>query len=290
MRDVETTIDYIGLISRLLTLTDELNRPDDARDELGNLAPGLYFPRLAFRDHPSVDEAVQTLKQQLVEHNLLRIDELLPRWPNEKRYAVLITHDTDGPCLLEPKELCKAGLKGLVRLNIPEMQAFIEGSRKILTKGRDPYFNFSNWAEFEQIFSTQSAFYIYVRSREVPDHIHNPLYHVDKSREKWNILSSLAELGWEIGLHVSINALQKDHYIQAEKTILEDFLGKQVVGARCHYWSMNWRNPNEFSYTWILLDSRMIVQWPGKMHLGFVAQPLPHIILMTFNMAEDLDS
>jgi hypothetical protein len=46
-------------------------------------------------------------------------------------------------------------------------------------------------------------------------------------------------MSWEM------NALQTDQYIQTEKRDLENFLGKAVVGNRCHYWHINWRDPNE---------------------------------------------
>ncbi len=245
IRETEPLMDYVGQVFRLLTLMDELTSPTTARDKLGNLALGTNFPRLEFRDRPMVDEVVQIFKQKLVEHGLLQDSALLPRWPDGKRYAVLLTHDTDGPCLLEPMELAKAGLKGVGRSNGPEMQAFLEGCRRLITGGPDPYFNFAHWAAFEQSVGAKSAFYIYVRSKDVPDHIHNPLYRVNKSKTKWHILHELAERGWEIGLHASMNALQTDQYIQTEKCDLENFLDKAVVGNRCHYWHINWRNPNE---------------------------------------------
>lgn len=52
-------------------------------------------------------------------------------------------------------------------------------------------------------------------------------------------LSKYACMSWEM------NALQTDQYIQTEKRDLENFLGKAVVGNRCHYWHINWRDPNE---------------------------------------------
>lgn len=117
MRDAGLSIDYVGLVFRLLTLADELTISSDFRDQMGNLSPGLAFPRLDFRGRPMVDEVVHALKQQLIKDGLLKESELLPKWPDGKRYAVLLTHDTDGPCLLEPKELAKAGVKGFVRSN-----------------------------------------------------------------------------------------------------------------------------------------------------------------------------
>jgi hypothetical protein len=242
-RDSEAPIDCVGLVFRLLTFTDELAVPDAIRDPFGNLSPHLTFPRLDFRDRPMVDVVVAALKQQLVERNILRESDLLAKWPNGKRYAILFTHDTDGPCLLEPKELIKAGAKGFIKFNKQHRQAFLHGCKCIVTGQPDPYFNFVHWAEFEQSLDAQSAFYIYINCKGVPYHTHNPLYVVSKSKTKWHVLRELADRGWEIGLHASIHALEKDEYIQAEKRGLEDVLGEPVTGNRCHYWCLDWRNP-----------------------------------------------
>lgn len=243
--DSATVIDYIGLIVRLLTLMDEIALSDEARDQLGNLSTVVSFPRLAHADRPMVDMAVQQVKQLLIIHGLLREDEFLPRWPDGKRYAMLLTHDTDGPCLLETKELVKASIKGFVKRNAQERHAFFEGYRRRIAGASDPYFNFDHWAEFEQSLAIPSAFYIYVKAKGVPGHLHNPPYKVKKITSKWDCLRELADRDWEIGLHSSIYALRKSDYIQTEKNSLENFLEKAVVGNRCHYWSMNWRDPIE---------------------------------------------
>ncbi len=237
-------LDYVGLVFRLLTLMDELNVPDAQRDALGNLPLDLRIPRLQFCDRPMVDEAVQSFKQELIARHLLQEEDLLPRWPGGKRYAVVITHDTDGPCLLEPKELAKAGAKGIMRRDGMEARAFVEGVHRLLTRGSDPYFNFSQWAAFEQSLGTRSAFYIYMKGKQVPDHVHNPLYRVSTSRAKWRVLHELVDRGWEIGLHSSIHALERDEYIREEKDELERFLGQPVRGHRSHYWSIDWRHPD----------------------------------------------
>lgn len=269
VQDVQPAVDYVGLVYRLLALVDELTLPHEARDQLGNLALNVNVPRLKFRDRPMVDEAVHAFKQKLVERGFIRDSELLPRWPNGKCFAVLITHDTDGPCLLSLKELAKAGLKGFARLNGSERQAFFEGCRRIIAGRDDPYFNFAHWAEFERTLNAKSAFYIYVKSKGVPGHLHNPQYRVDKSKTKWNILRELADREWEIGLHASIHALEKDEYIQAEKSDLEDFLGKPIAGNRCHYWRMNWQNPIESFRRFELVDFMYDCSMAWKATPGF---------------------
>lgn len=242
-KNTEAEVDYIGLVFRLLTLTDELHIPSAERDPFGNIFTSKGFPRSTFRDCAMVDKAVQALKEALIRKGIIKERELLPRWPYGKQYAVLITHDTDGPCLLEAKELAKAGIKGILRADDSERQAFLEGCRRLITGGEDPYFNFAHWAVFEQTLEATSAFYLYIKSKDVPNHLNNPLYHLDSNKQKWQIMRQLADCGWEIGLHTSIHGLEADEYIQSEKRDLELFLGRPVTGSRSHYWNIDWRNP-----------------------------------------------
>lgn len=243
MQAASGPLDYVGLVFRLLNLLDEQALPEHARDPLGNLTPGFDFRSGEARLRPLVDEAVQAFKQRLVEHGLIQEAEVLPRWPGKKKFAVLITHDTDTPCLLEPMELAKAGVKGTIRSDRPEMQAFFQGIRCRVTGAPDPYFNFAHWADFEASIGARSAFYLYAKSRSVPGHLHNPYYRIASSKAKWRILRQLADRGWEIGLHSSIHGLETDHYLQAEKNRLEEVLGAPIIGNRAHYWSIDWRKP-----------------------------------------------
>jgi hypothetical protein len=245
MRETEDLIDYLGLMFRLLNIYDELLVPSHQRDERGNLALDLVLPRLEFRERPMVDEVLHLFKRRLVERGLLQEEDLLPLWPEGKRYAVLLTHDTDGLCLLQPRALAIAGVKGFVQRNRPERRAFWEGCRRLATGGSDPYFNFAPWAEFERTLPARSAFYVYVRSKGVPGNVHNPSYRLDKKQRRWHIIHELAEQGWEIGLHASMHALSNEDFLRREKRDLEDFLGAPVTGNRCHYWHINWRDPEE---------------------------------------------
>lgn len=245
MQETGELIDYLGLIFRLLNLYDELMVQSGQRDVRGNLALDLTLPRLEFRERPMVDEVLQNFKQRLLEHSLVQENELVPLWPAGKSYAVLLTHDTDGVCLLQTRALAIAGVKGIVQRNRPEMQAFLEGCHRKVTGGTDPYFNFAPWADFERALPARSAFYLYMQSKGVPGNIHNPAYRLDKTHKKWRIVHELVEQGWEMGLHASMHALSNETFLQAEKKDLEDFLGIPVTGNRCHYWHLNWRDPEE---------------------------------------------
>lgn len=240
----ESPPDYLGSIFRHLMLLDEVLVPDAERDTFGNLRPHLDFPRGRLRDRPLADEAAQAIKTLIVQHGLVREAEFLPRWPQAKRYALVITHDTDGPCLLSPMELVKAGAKGVMRRNHAEAAAFVEGMRALATGGADPYFAFASWADFEESLGAKSAFYVYAKSQRVPSHLHNPPYRIGAS-PRWQVLRDLASRGWEIGLHASINALLNDDYVTIERQTLEAVLGDTVIGNRNHYWRINWRNPTE---------------------------------------------
>lgn len=61
------TIDYIGLVFRLLTLVDEMAVAADARNEFGNITANSQLRRGEFGDLPMVDRAVQELKRKLID-------------------------------------------------------------------------------------------------------------------------------------------------------------------------------------------------------------------------------
>jgi len=226
-------------------LLDERQVPDTSRDRLGNLQVGLEFPRGTRRRDALVEMACDGLRRELIQRGILRDRAGLPRWPHDKRFAVCLTHDTDGPCLLEPPELAKAGIKALLRRNRQEGAAFKEGLARLLRGKDDPYFNFANWAQYERRIGARSTFYIYADHHQVPRHFNNPRYDIMSGKKKWHILRELAAEGWEIGLHASIHALTEASYVRHEKEQLESFLGQPVQGNRCHYWAMNWRDPSQ---------------------------------------------
>jgi peptidoglycan/xylan/chitin deacetylase (PgdA/CDA1 family) len=176
-----------------------------------------------------------------LERHGVRLGQRVDRWPGGRRYAVVVTHDTDGPRLQQPEELAKALVKAFVRRSGSEARAFVAGLSSKVLRRPDPYFAFDGWAGAERDLGLRSAFYLYIRST-VRRHARDPLYVIDR-HPRWDVLRALADEGWELGVHAGIRAAETADGLRQERQRLMDVVGRPVVGLRHHYWRLNWWSP-----------------------------------------------
>jgi hypothetical protein len=57
------------------------------------------------------------------------------------------------------------------------------------------------------------------------------------------VLRTLADDGWEFGVHAAIAAGRAASYLAGERKRLEEVVAREVHGIRHHYWRLDWRNP-----------------------------------------------
>jgi hypothetical protein len=241
-REDEGTPDLIGSTWRLLILADESQVAPGSRAPNGAfLAAALPGPRQATLDEPLAEWHAELLVQRLEAHGIGLVDRVA-RWPLDRRYAVLVTHDADGPRLQQPTELAKAIAKAVTRRSRPEARAFVAGLSSSIRRRPDPYFGFAGWAEAERAIDARSAFFLYARS-EVRRHPRDPVYVIDR-HPRWDILRSLADAGWELGTHAGIHAAESVEGLRSERLALEAAIGRPVRGLRHHYWNLDWRSPS----------------------------------------------
>jgi len=166
------------------------------------------------------------------------LGEPLARWPQGKRAAAAITHDVDYPEVirwLEPLRIVRRqGRQGLAP------------AWEVLT-GRRDHWAFPQWMAFEQRYGVRSAFYFVARqgslieyARGTPD----PFYDVTAPRFR-DLLRTLIDGGWEVGMHASYLAYASRERFAGEKLRLEQAAGAPVLGNRHHYWHMNPADPTE---------------------------------------------
>ena len=240
-RDASGAPDLIGATWRLLTLADEQLVPSDRRETGGVFATDALPPgRQAVIAEPLAEWHAAVLLG-LVRRAGVRVDDWAPRWPGDKRYAVLVTHDADGPRLQQPAELAKALGKAVLRRSSAERRAFFAGLTTRLLGRPDPYFGFQGWADTERELGIRSAFYLYVRSG-VPGHPRDPVYTIDR-HPRWEVLRTLADAGWELGVHAGIRAAESLDGLRDERIRLEGAIGRPVSGLRHHYWRLDWLAP-----------------------------------------------
>jgi len=156
----------------------------------------------------------------------------VPRWPPGKRAAAVVGHDVDYPEVkrwLEPLRVVRRnGWRGA-------------GPALAVLAGRRTHWQFPAWTDMEKRWGIRSAFYFVPRRGsllEFATGTPDPFYDITSPRFR-ELFRSLAQEGFEIGLHASYLAYHSREKFAAEKRLLEEASGQPVVGNRHHYWHLN---------------------------------------------------
>jgi hypothetical protein len=239
--DIEN-VDPIGGLTRLLTLTDEEQVDERSRNGYGIFSvAALPAPRASVHAAPLVEHHVAALEQRLLPHLAPESRRAAhPLWPTGRRYAVVVTHDADAVALGAPLEILFNAVKAVLRSDAVHARMAWDG---LTLKGDDPLFGFGTWADTERAANLRSAFFVFGRGKVRPE-LNDCRSSVFHRRVNWNLLRSLADDGWEFGLHPPIRAkYDTDEFIWG-KEALEQRLGRPVYGLRHHYWALDWRRPH----------------------------------------------
>ena len=167
----------------------------------------------------------------------------MPKWPDGKRFAVAVTHDTDAVSLGAPREL----LTNLAKFALRRDRVYADMVRDGLAHLRDatgnPLFGFPVWRDLEERHRFRSTFYLYARTSRLKPDFNNCKSSVVEQDIDWQILRSMADAGWEFGLHAPINSKDSVDALAGAKRWIEDRLGVAVHGVRHHYWALDWAAP-----------------------------------------------
>jgi hypothetical protein len=162
-----------------------------------------------------------------------------PLWPEQKQYAVALSHDVDYP------EMNKA-IEVLRYLVSYRLQSRLSKIGDIL-QNRETFWKFMDWLELEQRYQVKSSFYfcgfqgsLFRYLFKTPD----PFYDVTHKPYR-EIISYIDSQGFEVGMHSSYLAYRSVEQSLREKQRVEESLGKPVWGNRQHYWHLNPNNPVE---------------------------------------------
>jgi peptidoglycan/xylan/chitin deacetylase (PgdA/CDA1 family) len=164
-------------------------------------------------------------------------NDIKPKYPNRKRFAVCLTHDVDDiyPPLIHTmassvKHIKQAAFKGLMK----EWIAYLNKQKK------SPYINFQKIISLEEQYDAKSTFYFMATDKDV-------------KRKRYDITSLKSELldiknkGWDIGLHTGYYSYDNLEKIKVEKQKIEELIGEPIIGCRNHY--LRFKTPE----TWELL-------------------------------------
>lgn len=234
------SFDLIGSIYRLLMRLDEQQVREEDRDTNGIfLTAALPQSRRAVANQPLVEQLVSALAGRL------QIDiSGLRHWPGNRRWAVLLTHDTDAVDLTAPMEIAYNSAKYVVRRDPLFRKLVADGLHGRNRPPEDnPLYGFPIWRETLEKRGLRSAFYLFHRTRAKRS-INDCRSTVFNRPIDWAQLRSMADAGYEFGFHPPIHAKDTlDEFIESKRDI-EEKLERPVFGLRHHYWALDWRNPH----------------------------------------------
>ena len=146
-----------------------------------------------------------------------------PTYPDNKPFAVCLTHDIDS---LYSSYLSRFYHIALSILNKDKAE-FIRYLKSLINK-RKPLTNLTEIMALEEKYHAKSSFYMMALKPGERDFN----YDVEDFRD---LIREIDEKGWEIGLHGGHEAWNSLEILAREKKRLEDALGKEVIGYRNHY-------------------------------------------------------
>jgi len=171
-----------------------------------------------------------------------------PVWPDNKKFAVCLTHDVDAVSMINPGKNFRSIIKHLKTFSEKPVG---ENIRWLLIHGiqglkgvahpHEIYCEFGKWMSIEQEVGAHSTFFF------APEHVLQPhptdcMYIYDQKLEFRGDQISVRELmrtidagGWEIGLHPSWNAHADLGEMIAQKEQIEQVLGHPIHSVRQHF-------------------------------------------------------
>lgn len=232
------SVDLIGGLVRLLTLTDEAQIAETSRNANGIfLTTALPDPRARVKKEPMVEHHIAALAIQL-QALLPGLPNRRPLWPAGRRYAVVVTHDTDAVALNAPMEILFNTAKAALQHDPIRARMAWDG----LTKKHNPLSGFEAWAEVERAVGVRGAFFIFGRHK-VPSHLNDCRSSLFNRKIDWDWLRNLADEGWEFGFHAPIHAKDDVNEFIWAMEAFRARLGRPIQGVRHHYWALDWLRP-----------------------------------------------
>lgn len=157
-------------------------------------------------------------------------------YPDAKRFALCLTHDIDNVYPSKLRTVYKSARSFLKR------QPNISSAKlsSLVNRRSNPLWNFEKIMRIEKKYRAKSSFYFLALEKGEQDFN----FKIEDLRSE---LKNIIDNGWEVGLHGGHEAYNDLEKIKKEKEILENVIGKQVIGYRSHY--LRFKVPT----TWALL-------------------------------------
>lgn len=187
----------------------------------------------------------------------------LQTWPNNKKFAIALTHDVDYPQMLKFVEVLRYISKHRMKCSFKTILDIISG--------KENFWKFDDWIEIEKRYNLRSAFYFSGFRGNLLRYFFiapDPFYDLSNPCFREAMLK-IKENGFEIGMHASYLSYQSSDEFKAEKNKVEKAADTCIYGNRHHYWHINHDAPYETAQVHtkagLMYDSSM----GFEMHSGF---------------------
>ncbi|MDD1746661.1 MAG: polysaccharide deacetylase family protein, partial [Methanomassiliicoccales archaeon] len=190
---------------------------------------------------------------------------LRPEYPDGNDFAVCLSHDID--FLYEaPENKWGRTIEAFVGRDFRTSLKHLDGT----SRRSNRYWNFDEIISLEKKFNARSTFFFLAGGEVAPEHKY-PISDLKQEMRK------LDAGGWGIGLHGGLSAYLDLRQMRKEKGVLEEVLGREIVGYRGHF--LKFRVPD----TWELLkeagfkyDSTLAYSYCAGFRNGMCHPYLPH--------------
>jgi len=156
------------------------------------------------------------------------------KYPEEKPFAVCLTHDIDD---VYTSIIQKAG-SAKRHLTQGSLSGFTHSVAQMRSK-KFPLWNFSDIIALEEQFDAKSSFYFMAENFGEQDFT----YRIEDCE---SVLGNIIDRGFEVGLHGGHTAYLNSEELKFKKQRLEKILNNKVIGYRNHY--LRFKVPETWEY------------------------------------------
>ncbi len=240
---IETNIDIIASSFFMVSRYEEAVL--DVKDEHERFpASASLALQEGFLDRPIVNEYIELLWEWI---RALRPDlKRRPLWPQDKDFAVCLTHDVDSLRKYSVVPPIRAMGGAVLRQRDPRMGLAMAADYlgTLLRLKKDPFDTFDYILDLEHRYAFKSSFYFMAGGDSEFDKRYSL---TDRSVVK--LIRKIEDKGCEVGLHPSYNSYNNLDYMVLEKARLDRVVGNSNYGCRQHY--LRWKTPD----TWRIQES-----------------------------------
>lgn len=222
--------EVVNAVAEALTRKEELDDP--ARDEFGNWEPrGPVIEARA--SQPWLDQLVGARPRR-------------GRWPEDRPFALCLTHDVDGVSGRNHAKKFLRRLRRALTAQGPRSLAVKQAAGSVYRllsgmNGADPLAGFDEWITIEARHGYRSTWF-FLPERYAAAHVYDMDYAYGdrvvfdgRRMSTADMMREVARRGWEVGLHGSYLSARRLDLLVDQKHQVEEAAGVSIRSIRQHY-------------------------------------------------------